>query len=204
MKVFFSCTTYNFEQYRSNYFAIRDYIADSGHVLTHDWIQKLRNFGEKQIPGVGKDEYGKAVRGIEEADALVFESTLSSFSTGHLLTLGLQLKKPILVMWLDSSSWVGRKGFIESIEGENLELTSYNMSNYSLVLSSFLNKYETYGTKHRFNLVLDEQEWQYLEWLNYRSFKTRTKILRELITTNLLEDEEYRDYLSKKKLKKTL
>jgi hypothetical protein len=202
MKVFFSCTTYRFEEYQKYYYEIRDYIADTGNVITHDWLQTIRNRSSTEMPSVGKNEYKHIVAAIEDSDALIFESTLSSFSTGHLLTIGVQLKKPILVMWLDSSPWVNRKGFIEGIESANLDLTSYNNKNYKDILRAFLRKYSSYGAKHRFNLVLDDPEWQYLEWLNYRSFKTRSKILREVFRRQLEEDAEYCSYLSKENDKK--
>lgn len=197
MKILFSCTTFQFEKYRMYYFAIRDYIVTSGHVLTHDWMNKLRSASLPSIPKITEQEYRKVYKGVVEADALIFESTLPSFSTGHLLTLGLQMKKPVLVLWLDSSPWVYRKGFIESIHEKDLQLASYSMDTLQSKLSEFFKKYQSYKSKHRFNLVIDDVERQYLEWLNYQTFHTKTRIIRELIRKKLEHDEAYRQYLSR-------
>lgn len=199
MKVFFSATSFMFEDYKKHYFAIRDHLVDSGHVLTHDWLHKFKE-SDKALPEkTPRSEYLKVIKGVEQGDVLIFESTLSSFSTGYLLTMGLQQKKPILVMWLESSPWANRKGFMEVIESEFLETTSYNEKNMKQVLDQFLNKYEKYGPRHRFNLVIDDVERQYLEWLSYEKFKTKTALIREMIRKDLGGDESYKKYLSSKR-----
>lgn len=86
---------------------------------------------------------------------------------------------------------------IESIESDYLELAEYNDDNMYDVINAFLNKYEQAHLRHRFNLVIDEVERQYIDWLSYNTFKSRTKIIRDLIRNRISSDEEYRNYLQK-------
>jgi len=196
MKIFFSCTTHKFAENKSNYFAIRDYIVKHGHIITHDWLPKMRPHKKHHgRPQVSPKEYKRAIEAVEEADVLIFENTVPSFSTGHLLTIGLQLKKPILVMWLDSSPWTKRRGFIESLQAQNLELNSYTADNYTKILHGFLKKYEKAGVRYRFNLVIDPVEKRYLDWVNYNRFTSRTTVIRNLIRAALSEDKNYQEYL---------
>ncbi len=54
MKVWFGCTTSQFNDYKENYFAIRDYLKELGCVVLFDWLEDANEFiqkypGEKEI-----------------------------------------------------------------------------------------------------------------------------------------------------------
>lgn len=148
-------------------------------------------------PNISSQEYKNTIKAVEEADVIIFENTVPSFSTGHLLTIGLERKKPSLVMWLDTSPWAKRRGFIEGLHAQNLELSSYDRANYKSILHGFLKKYEETCTRHRFNLVVDSVEKRYLDWVNYNRFKSRTTVIRDLIRSAIDHDGEYQKYLRK-------
>lgn len=199
MKVFFSATTHNLDEYGDKYFKIRDHIIDQGHLLVHDWLSHIKRSEKGFIKPkiIPQTEYKKSISSIHDCQLAIFESTQPSFSTGHLLTIATQNKIPTLVLWLDDSPWVRNKGMIESIESDYLELAEYNDDNMYDVINAFLNKYEQAHLRHRFNLVIDEVERQYIDWLSYNTFKSRTKIIRDLIRNRISSDEEYRNYLQK-------
>jgi hypothetical protein len=199
MKIFFSATTHKIEELGKYYVKIRDHLVSNGNVLVHDWLPNVTEDRKTfSVPDILQpSEYKKAIQAIDDAELLIFETTQPSFSTGHLMTLGIQRKVPILVMWLDDSAWSKRRGMIEGIESEYLELSEYNEDDYKEILDAFINKYGDPQLKHRFNLVLDDAERQYLDWLSYQTFKSRTKLLREMIRCNLEEDAEYSSFLSK-------
>lgn len=201
MKLFFSTTTNEINDHGARYLSIRKHLIKSGHTLVHDWLGNVTNSqNEFKIPQkLNINEYSKAIKSISDADAVIFESTLPSFSTGHLMTLALQQKKPTLVLWLDDSAWANRQGMIESIESEYLELKGYNLLTYKSVINEFLNKYGDTGLKHRFNLVIDDTERQYLDWLSYKTLKSRTRLIRDLLRSKITTDKEYSSYLSEKK-----
>jgi len=141
------------------------------------------------------------VNAVESADLLIFEATVPSFSTGHLLTLAIQNKKPSLFLWLDSSDWAKRKGFIYSIESEYIEILPYNKNNYKEIIAGFINKYSDYSDSCRFNLFLNKAERQYLDWKSYSTFKTRSELIRRMIREHLRNDIEYVEYLRGSKMK---
>ncbi|HOU76281.1 MAG TPA: hypothetical protein PK957_04140 [Candidatus Dojkabacteria bacterium] len=136
---------------------------------------------------------------VESADLLIFEATVPSFSTGHLLTLAIQNKKPSLFLWLESSDWAKRKGFIYSIESEYIDILPYNQKNYKNIISGFINKYSDYNDSCRFNLFLNKAERQYLDWKSYMTLKTRSELIRRMIRENLKSDFEYTEYLQRDK-----
>jgi len=199
MKIFFSATTYKIENLGQYYLSIRDHLVSSGNVLVHDWLANIiEKDGTFRIPKrIRSAEYKNAIKAIDDADLLIFETTQPSFSTGHLMTLGLQKKVPTLVMWLEDSAWTQRRGMIENIDSEFLELSEYNTENLEDVVDVFINKYGDSQLKHRFNLVIDDVERQYLDWLSYNTFKSRTKLIRDLIRNKIGDDKEYSSFLSK-------
>ncbi len=200
MKIFFSCSTYGFKDYKENYFLIRDHLIDDGHVILHDWLLKLKEHPkDKLVHEINNEEYKKIVKAVDEADLLIFEATVPSFSTGHLLTLAIQKKKPALFMWLDSSNWAKRKGFIYSIESEYIDIIPYNLSCYKNVIDSFIKKYSNYSNDQRFNLLIDKVERQYLDWKSNNTLKTRSNLIRSLIRKDMNNDNDYISYLQKNK-----
>ena len=199
MKIFFSATTYKFNELGDHYFMIRDHLIKSGNVIVHDWLSKIKKKGETyDIPqAIASSEYRNAIEAVENADLVIFETTQPSFSSGHLMTLALQKKTPTLMMWLDDSPWSIRRGMIENIDSNYLELAEYNSENYAQILDSFINKYGNAELKHRFNLVIDDVERQYLDWLSYNTLKSRTALIRKMIRESVERDEEYKRFLGR-------
>lgn len=196
MKIFFSCSTHGFNKYKKNYYLIRDYLIKNGHIIVHDWLVKYKNYPkDKLINEIDNNEYKKIISAVERADVLIFEATVPSFSTGHLLTLAIQKKKPALFLWLDSSDWSRRKGFIYSIESQYIDILPYNLKCYKQVIDVFTRKFEGYSDSTRFNLLIDKTERQYLDWKSYNTFKTRSKLIRSMIRKEINNDEEYIAYL---------
>ncbi len=203
VKIFFSATTYKIDELGEYYFLIRDHLIQSGNVLVHDWLSNVhQDGGTFTAPEViESSEYKKAINAIEDADLVIFETTQPSFSTGHLMTLSLQKKVPTLVMWLDDSAWSQRRGMIENIDSNDLELSEYNKKTYKDVVNAFINKHGDSHLKHRFNLVFDDIERQYIDWLSYNTFKSRTRLIREMIREKIDNDTEYTKLLSRNRSK---
>src|SRR3982751_725574 len=99
MKIYFTCSTAEFFTHRDNYFAIRDFLISKEHVLTRDWLphtEEQLKLGSTDIRDI-KQIYKACVEAIKESDLVIIEDTVSNFSTGHQITLALQMKKPTLV-----------------------------------------------------------------------------------------------------------
>jgi antirestriction protein len=197
MKVWFGCSTAEFEKYQQNYFAIRDFVVAEGHVLTRDWIQRTYELIKAKRKRVGTEEiYRAVIKAINDADVLIVEDTISNFSTGHQITLGLQRRKPVLVLWQGQKNKYFDSTMLHGVSSDYLQISQYDMTNYQSIIRGFIKKYEHAGDKYRFNLVIDEVERQYLEWAKYKHHKSRTQLIKESLRSRIDSDEDYQSYLS--------
>lgn len=201
MKIYFTCSTAEFNKYRDNYFAIRNFLIKEKHILTRDallHIEERLQSGDVVLKDI-KDIYKACVNAIKEADSVIIEDTVSNFSTGHQITLALQMRKPTLVLWHEKKHHQFKHMFIHGIESDMLQISEYTNKNIEEIVRRFINKYENIQEKNRFHLVLNNSERMYLDWSQFVKHKSRTKVIREALKTALDSDEEYNKYLSKHK-----
>lgn len=198
MKIFFSTTTSQFDKFKHLYYMIRGFLVKEGHILTRDWLQLIRDREEGiEIPKLNaKERYHYVVSALTNTKILIIEDTVSSFSNGHLITLALVKKIPVLVLWHEKLKKKKFKtNFIEGIESDYLEIHKYNEKNYKDIIRGFIKKYTKTGEKNRFHLVLDGIEREYLDWAQYNYKKSRTEVIRGSIRKTIDKDEEYQRYL---------
>lgn len=200
MKIYFTCSTAEFKQYRDNYWAIRNYLVENGHILTRDWLAEADNrLDTKQIElGDIKEIYKACLQAIREAELVIIDDTVSNFSTGHQITLALQLRKPTLVLWQGGKHRQFKHMFIHGIESDILEIAEYDRNNLTNTMQVFINKYEDTNERNRFHLVLNGVERNYLDWVQYVKGKSRTKVIRAALDEIMDTDREYRAYLAGK------
>lgn len=202
MKIWYGCTTAKYLKYREYYDSIRQYIIDQGHVLTRDWLpyftssDPANRYKDKEE---SKREYQQVMKAVREADVQIIEDTVSNFSTGHMISMGILWKIPTLVLWLPDKEKYFNKNFIDGIDSEYLEVSEYNLSNYQDIIRSFIYKYEHATERHHFHLVLDEVERRYLDWAQYFSNRSRTNVIRSALRRMVDDDEEYGKYLKSMK-----
>jgi len=198
MKIYFTCSTAEFNKYKDLYFGIRDYLVSEKHILTRDWLAKT----QKRIDSRNKDLsdikqiYKECIQAINEADIVIIEDTVSNFSTGHQITVALQRQKPTLVLWSKPKHTHFNNTFINGIDSDILEFYKYKDTEYKSIIKRFINKYENANKKNRFHLVLSEVERKYLDWAQYNKGKSRTKIIKESLRKYMSKDSEFNKYLS--------
>lgn len=200
MKVYYTCSTAQFQRYRQTYFHIREFLLAEHHLLTRDWLphtEKRLVSGDVDIRDI-KEIYAACVNAIKESDVVIIEDTVSNFSTGHQITLALQLKKPTLVLWQGEKYRQFKQMFIHGIESEILEVAEYSSKTLDIILRTFLRKYEQVHEKNRFHLVLSNMERQYLDWAQFSKGKSRTKVIRQALKSIIDNDFEYADFLNRK------
>jgi hypothetical protein len=199
MKVYYTCSTAEFNKYKNTYFKIRNYLVGQNHVLTRDWLPhtaerlKSKDIDVRDI----KDIYKACMKAIRDADVVIIEDTVSNFSTGHQITMSLQLRKPTLVLWEGEKYRQFKQMFIHGIDSDILEIVEYKDATLEEIIHSFLKKYENANEKNRFHLVLNNAERMYLDWAQYKYGKSRTNLIRQGLRKVIEEDEEYKKYLAK-------
>lgn len=198
MKIYFTCSTAEFNKYKSTYFAIRQYLIEQGHTLTRDWLPHtekniiIGNIDTRNI----KEIYRSCMTAIKEADMVIIDDTVSNFSTGHQITIALQEKKPTLVLWQGQKHRQFKKMFIHGIDSELLEIAEYNTNSLTNIISDFIQKYDSILERNRFHLVLNNLERNYLDWAQYTKNRSRTKIIKDALKQMIEEDMEYSMYIS--------
>lgn len=198
MKVFIGLTTSEFEEYKEYYLSIRKHVIDLGHVITHDWLptaaEQIKKPGWRDMNKI----YWEVVNGINEADVVIIEDTVSGFSTGFETTIAIQRQKPILVMRTKKNNKYFPETFLDGIKSDYLEISHYTLEDCRTVISSFLNKYENATDRHRFNLVIDEVERKYLEWAKVKYELSRTQLIRRGLRKQIDNDTLYQEFLAQK------
>ncbi len=200
MKIYFTCTTAEFVKYQKLYFSIRDYIVEKGHTITRDWIGETNERIKKDYRKIGniRKIYLESVNAIKEADLVIVEDTVSNFSTGHQITIALQMKKPVLVLWYEKKHRQFNKMFIHGIESNLLYISEYNLENYKKIVDDFILKYTNLEGRNRFNLVLRDNQREYLDWILKNREISRTKVIQKLVNDEISNDKEYQKYLRKR------
>lgn len=197
MKIYFTASTAQFNKYKKTYFDIRDFLVLENHTLTRDWLKHTGERiaqGELNVRNI-KDIYNKCVLAINQAQLVIIEDTVSNFSTGHQITLALQKQKPTLVLWHGKKHRYFNHMFIHGIDSEYLQIAQYEPENLKTIITAFINKYQDFNNKTRFNLVLNQYERNYLDWVQFNRGINRTKLIKSSLNEIIEKDLEYKKYL---------
>jgi antirestriction protein len=197
MKIYFTCSTAEFETYQDQYWGIRNFLVSEKHILTRDWMHKFKtriDSGDTDVLDI-KEIYEDCMRAIRESDMVIIEDTVSNFSTGHQITVALQQQKPTLVLWSKPKHRYFKNTFINGIDSEFLECHEYTSQEYENIIKKFIKKFSNAKQKNRFHLVLSEVERKYLDWAQFNTHKSRTSVIKDAIRTKISEDEDYQRYL---------
>ncbi len=201
MKIYYTCSTGEFNKYKDTYFEIRDIIIKEGHVLTRDWLTRTENIintSPTKLPDRNmKEIYKGCIESLREADLVIIEDTVSNFSTGHQITLALQYRRPTLVLWQSSKHRHFNQMFIHGIESDILEVVEYEPKELQKIIRAFIKKYSFANDRNRFHLVLSNTERQYLDWAQFTKNKSRTALIRDVLRKAVEVDGEYAKYLER-------
>lgn len=199
MKIFFTASTAEYARCRDRYYAIRNFLIAQGHVLTRDWLplvdERLKQQGQ-DLTDV-KEIYRTNMQALRDAEVVIVEDTISNFSTGHMITVALQLRKPTLVLWKGGKHRLFKQMFIHGIDSDLLQVSEYDEHLVKSVISVFLEKYDDASAheRNRFHLVLNNVERQYLDWAQHVRSESRTRVIRKALRRMIEEDGEYEGYL---------
>lgn len=200
MKIWFGCTTSEFEKYGEYYFAIRNYLKESGCIILFDWLDDVDKALKKSLTPQErkrdiKDIFSKVVKAIDECDAAIIEYTVPNFSSSHQINYALFKKKPTLVLRLkkDNANFAG--SYMEALDSPLLRVCNYSMESFKRVLDEFIGFSKIENGPARYNIVLDKKHKYYLDWATMKYKKSRSNIIRDLIEEQIEQDRDYKRYL---------
>ncbi len=196
MKVWFGCTTVSWNEYRDNYFAIRDELVKLGCVILYDWIDYADQVSQGQLHNNRNARvYEQVTKAITEADIVVIETTVPNFSTSHQINFSLLRNKPTLVLRLHKDKTLFHDSYLESMKNNNLKVEEYTLQTLPKILKSYVSLQKLDNTQKRYNIVLESKQKYYLDWLNENSKRSRSAIIRDLINQRMTTDDKFKKYL---------
>jgi hypothetical protein len=180
MKVHFSVPLRDLGKHLATYDLIERTIKAEGHTLAKEWLQEYR---DKQADPTHfsneewEDINSSTLTAIQEADAIIIEASIPSFSMGYISALALARKKPLLMLFnsrpqpyiLDSSNSLKRAEVY------------HNEEQLQVVVASFLKDIDVDANNLRFNMVLDREIYNFLNWESVNTGKTKAQIIREVL-----------------------
>lgn len=199
MNIFFGCTTHDLELHKEVYLAIRKHILDSGHILTRDWIPEAIDEANSNIPQTRRpDLYDEVMNAILHSDLTIFECSAPGMSVGHQITFSIEKSKPTLIL-LDSSGKNTGDLFIAGTNSPYLRLKNYkNPAELDKIIDDFLSN-NSPTSKTRFNLVIERELNNYVEWASFKKNLSKTEIIKNAINNKMKYDEEYQKYINTNK-----
>lgn len=180
MKVHFSAPFQDLDKRLDVYEVIANTIKVDGHTLVKEWLKdyedrtiKPKQFSDQEW----KDIISGTLAAVEEADAVVIEASFSSFSMGYISAVTLAHKKPLLMLFnmrpqpyiLDPNNSLRRAEIYNSEE----ELRQ--------IISDFLHEVDVDSSKLRFNMAVDREIYNFLNWEAVNTGKTKAQIVREIL-----------------------
>ncbi len=199
MNVFFGCTTQKILKYKNSYEVIRKSILDLGHTLTRDWIPEAIEEASLNLKKSRRSEiYDDVMNAILNSDVAIFEVSVPGMSVGHQITFSIEKSKPTLLL-SRSLSKKTEDLFIAGTKSPYLIFKDYR-SNTQLpeIIKGFLSS-NSPTSKTRFNLVIERELNNYIEWAAFKYHLSKTEVIKSAISTKIGADINYQKSLKDKK-----
>lgn len=197
MNIWFGTTTKNLSSYQKYYRRIREYLIQSGFVINFDWLEDAIKYKNEHPKGQRniKKLYAKVLEAIDQADVSIIEYTVPNFSSSHQITYSLQKRKPTLVLRLRKDNSFA-DSYIEALESRLLTIKNYNLKNYKEIIDEFIGFCKIEIGFSRYNIVLENTHKYFLDWAANKYQKSRSQIIRDLISQKMKKDQAYKKYLT--------
>jgi hypothetical protein len=190
MIVFFTSSVSAKPEFQHYYDECISAIRDHGDNVNSLEFQKYEDLiGKEAIRQLSDEEahYAYTKKGMNIAQAIIIEASRSSFYLGHEVTLGLLLNKPVLCL---SSTW----DYSKRIKHPKFHACQYqNKNELRKAICDFLDKVRNKYLTVRFNLFLNPDQKNFIDWYAQKHDKTASELIRELIEARKNETPEYLD-----------
>jgi hypothetical protein len=182
MKVHFAASLSDFEQHAEAYAEITEAIRHSGGHVVRDWLDEATadNAMNKTYT---KPEWQAisdlTLDAVVQADLVIVDASMPTFSLGYQAAVALAHKKPLLVLFQEGN--------------ENHELiydSSYSLMDIQVyashkdiksIVTTFIGMHNIDSKDMRFNMFLDRESYTYLNWESAKTGKTKAQIIREIV-----------------------
>lgn len=150
------------------------------HSLVNNWIDIAHR--DAIEGGAGRDPinaYRQSMDELSQADVFIAEVTHTSFGVGYQTAMAVHQKKPVLLL---SKGSVSNGSLVQGLGDSALvRFREYTDENLEKIIQQFLEDNDVQAKDLRFNFFIDRQIYNYLRWASFKTGKTKSRILRDLI-----------------------
>lgn len=179
--VYFTASVVGKKDYLANYLAIIDILKKKGYLVQSDHILKVN---EPDIHMKTREErlkfHEQLERWIKNCDFMVVESSFPSISVGYEISLALQQRKPVLMLYSTNSP----PSLFAYHTDEKLTSEKYTLDTVEGIISGFVG-YVQGASDTRFTFFITPQIATYLENVSKREKMPKSVYLRKLIEAHI-------------------
>lgn len=190
MKVYFTASVFQQEQYKDYYLQIVSILMKLGHKVIHEHVTKTdMSFVNSQTVKQNREYYQTVQKGISNADILVAEVSFpSTLNIGHEITLALSKGKPVICLYLKGKV----SAFFNGIKNDKLLYEEYTPETLEKVLVESL-EHLSENTDTRFNFYISPEIENYLDWVSQTKKLPRAVFLRNLLEKAMKAEKDFKD-----------
>lgn len=188
MKVHFSTPLRDLEEHLNTYEIVEKSIKSAGHSIVRDWLEgyrKKRAASTHLTDEQWKEANARTLVAIKEADAVIVEASIPSFSMGYIAAEALANKKPLLIL----SSRPGQPHIIDSTNSLKRAEVYRSDTELQEVVATFLKDVDVDANNLRFNMVIDREIYSFLNWESVNTGKSKAQIIRQVLKRHIKHRE---------------
>jgi len=188
MKIYFNSSLAGKDKYIKEFKTIIKTCKDLGHEIYADHVMK-RNYREvnKQSREDHENDFQTAREEINKSDAMIVEASISSIGVGHTMTVALQSNKNVLILTQKTPH-----GLLIGDPNRLLIIKKYNPKNNNLkpIINDFIKIIEKRLLVIRFNLMIGQEQKDYLEKAAKKLNISKSDFVRRLINKEISLEED--------------
>lgn len=194
MKIYFSATITDDEQYKSSYKQILNILKQGKHDIYEYGSDQLDT---SKILSQSDDEILKIYRELDkflkQADVYIADISLPSVAIGYEISQAIVMRKPVLALINEKSSFQPL-ATIKGNKSRYLELEKYNVDTLPKILKDFMKKSKK-KLDSKFILIVSPEIDSYLTWSSQENRIHKAQIVRDAIEKVMNKDTEYKKFL---------
>lgn len=192
MKVFLVGSPRGHDNFSNFYTKIYEEVKKNGYTHTNtEFINTNSDEFYKQMKESEEHRssfYKNMLKGIQNADICIFETSTHSSGTGFLLDKSLELNKPTIVLYYKGNNTY----LFQGIDDEKLIIKEYDEKSLKKVLLEALEMARERRDK-RFNFFISPKLLDYLEKASNTEGITKSKFIRNLIVNKIRSQTKQED-----------
>lgn len=181
MKVYFTASITGKNHYLSNYLKIVQYLESKGHKVQAHHILDSTETGMRLKTKEERLKFHKQlISWIQNADFMIVEASFPSISVGYEISLALQNRKPVLLLYSEGDA----PNLFASFNDEKLICEKYTMETVTEVIDDFL-CYASGACDTRFTFFITPAIAAFLDDVSRKEKIPKSVYLRKLIEEHI-------------------